>query len=312
MDFTNFVSPKSGVPLHHTGDSLAGNDESFRIVGGIPRFVDSDNYCKGFGLQWNTFQRTQFDSYTGCDITEQRLEVAFGEPLSNLEGLRVLEAGSGAGRFTEILLKHGANVYSFDVSDAVEANHQNNAPHENLTLFQADIEHIPFSNDFFDVVLCVGVLQHTPSTTSSLEQLTRVLKPGGTIVCDHYKFHRGMFTSFYLPYWWAIKRLNPELQLRVTDALTRFFFPIHWYFKDRAAMQVLLRRISPINFYYGSFPLPKEMQFEWSRLDTHDRNTDHYKRHITASEFQAIFQQLNYSSVRVSKGGTGLVCRGIK
>ena len=73
-----------------------------------------------------------------------------------------MEAGSGAGRFTEVLLQTGAEVFSFDYSNAVEANLSNNGEKLNLHLFQGDILNIPFPEEYFDKVICLGVLQHTP------------------------------------------------------------------------------------------------------------------------------------------------------
>jgi len=57
-----------------------------------------------------------------------------------MAGERVLEVGSGAGRFTEVILKTGARVYSFDLSDAVLANYANNAQYPDLCLFQGDLD----------------------------------------------------------------------------------------------------------------------------------------------------------------------------
>lgn len=312
MDHQHFICPRTRTRLQVHDDMLVGDGQRYPIRRGVPRFVPDSNYADAFGLQWNTFKKTQFDSYTGTSITELRLEQAFGRPLSELCGLRVLEAGSGAGRFTEVLLKHGALVYSFDFSNAVDANHDNNMPHDGLTLFQADIGNIPFESGFFDAVVCLGVLQHTPSTPGSLKELSRVLKPGGQIVCDHYKYHPGNFTSLYMVWWYFIKRLDPARQLAVTDRLTRLFFPIHWALRDVPIAQMLLRRISPINFYYGRFDLPKDVLFEWSRLDTHDRNTDHFKRHVTRRGFERMFLALGYASPEVFVGGTGYVGRAVK
>ncbi len=312
MDFLNFICPQTKQSLHKSDNTLIANEACYKIKGDIPRFVASDNYAKAFGLQWNTFKLTQFDSYTKSPVTEKRLEKAFGRPLSSLAGKCILEAGSGAGRFTEILLKYGAIVYSFDFSNAVEANYENNMPNENLTLFQADIENIPFQDDFFDAVLCLGVLQHTPSTKSSLRELSRVLKPKGELVCDHYKYHMGMFTSTYLIWWLMIKQFSSVRQLQITDWLTRFFFPIHWKFRENRFIQILLRRISPINFYYGRYDLPKNIHFEWSLLDTHDRNTDHYKRHVTRSKFENMLREIGYEEFSVFVGGTGYCCRAVK
>lgn len=312
MDLLNFTSPGSDTPLRASGAALLGDRERYEIVRDIPRFVSSDNYARAFGLQWNLFKTTQFDSCTGTNVTEKRLEEALGRPLTALRGKKVLEAGCGSGRFTEILLKYGARVYSFDYSNAIDANYENNMPNADLTLFQADIRHIPFHAGFFDFVICLGVLQHTPSTSQSVAELTRVLNVNGTILCDHYPMHPGLFTSLYIPYWLFIKSLPVDRQLRVTDALTRWFFPIHWRFRANGLAQILLRRISPISFFYGLWDLPKDVHYEWTRLDTHDRNTDHFKRHLTKGRFEHIFQKLGYSAVNVFRGGTGLVARAQK
>ena len=114
------------------------------MVFGIPRFVASENYASAFGAQWNMFPRTQLDSHSGVAVSESRLARCMCSELEKVAGKLVLEAGSGAGRFTEVLLKHGAQVHSFDFSNAVEANAANNGSSERLTLAQGDIRRIPF------------------------------------------------------------------------------------------------------------------------------------------------------------------------
>ena len=106
---------------------------------------------------------------------------------SLLKDKLILEAGSGAGRFTEILLKYKSVVHSFDFSTAVEANAINNKD-ENLILVQADIRKIPFQKKFYDFVICLGVLQHTPNPEESIRSLWNMLKPGGKLIIDHYLF----------------------------------------------------------------------------------------------------------------------------
>ena len=58
---------------------------------------------------------------------------------SQLERKKVLEIGSGAGRFTELLVATGAEVVSCDFSSAVDANFKNNGENKNLFLFQGDL-----------------------------------------------------------------------------------------------------------------------------------------------------------------------------
>ena len=313
MDFKHFFSTKTKLPYkEYKGSLLTEKNEKIHIINGIPRFVSSENYAVAFGLQWNMFSQTQFDSYTKQPISENRLEIALGQSLESIRGLKILEAGSGAGRFTEILLKYGAVVYSFDLSHAVEANYKNNMPHENLTLFQGDIMDIHFQDGFFDISLCLGTLQHTPDSVESIRELTRVLKKSGKLVFDHYKFHPGHYLSLYLVYWFFIKKLKTQNQLKVTDFLTKVFFPVHWYFKDNSLMQFLLRRISPIAFYYGIFDLTKQQHYEFSRLDTHDKNTDHYKRHLTEKGLNKIITRFSFQKYEINHRGNGLECIAIK
>lgn len=44
---------------------------------------------------------------------------------------------------------------------------------------KADICHLPFEDDQYDLVLCNHVLEHIPDDTKAMQELYRVLKPGG-------------------------------------------------------------------------------------------------------------------------------------
>ena len=284
------------------------SNKKYTIKEGIPRFVINENFTSSFGLQWNQFQKTQLDSHTNTTMSEDRLRTALPMPIESIKGLKIIEAGSGAGRFTEVLLKYGAIVYSFDLSNAVSANYANNMPHKNLTIFQGDIEDIPFNDNFFDISICLGVMQHTRDFSKSLKEISRVTKVGGIISFDHYKTHIGHYTSLYLIYWMIIKRIPKKFQLRLTNYLTKIFFPIHWAFRENPLIQYLLRRISPISFYYGMFDLNKDQHYELSKLDTHDKNTDHYKRMVTKKKLNNIVKKFNFKEFTIFQGGTGLQC----
>src|SRR6185436_12329327 len=104
---------------------------SFPVINGVPRFVEANNYTDNFGFQWNKFQKTQIDRETkNSNFSGQRFFAATNWDKEDLTGKDVLEVGSGAGRFTQIVLDHTkANLYSLDYSDAVSANYRNNAHH---------------------------------------------------------------------------------------------------------------------------------------------------------------------------------------
>ncbi len=313
LDLDCLRSPQSIGPLQRLGGELVdGTGNAYPIIRGIPRFVDTENYSSDFGAQWNRFPQTQLDSFTGLDVSESRLERCMRGHLHELKGKLVLEAGSGAGRFTEILLKYGAIVHSFDFSNAVEANASNNGDSDALVLVQGDIRNIPFPKYSYDYVVCLGVLQHTPDPEESMRALWSMLKPGGALVIDHYQWKWrivlpppiGQALDLYRL--WILK-LPKEKRFDTVKKLTDFWFPWHWKFKDSWLMTRILRRVSPVIFHYPYIKLnDREQYYNWSLLDTHDSTTDFYKHYRTPEQIRKVLEELGGHDIIVTEGGNGV------
>jgi len=130
------------------------------------------------------YQKTQLDSYTGKSISHVRLARLMGGDLRSVSNQFVLEAGCGAGRFTEILLQSGARVLAADLSEAVDANYGNCHHYDKYEVVQANLLHLPVAPQQFDQVICIGVIQHTPSPEETIVALCGYVKPGGLLVID--------------------------------------------------------------------------------------------------------------------------------
>jgi ubiquinone/menaquinone biosynthesis C-methylase UbiE len=196
------VDPVSGEALSETAFGLADASGLIRYPfrNGVFQIVSEEGYSASFGFQWNLFARTQIDKSTGLDLSRVRLQAETDWHFDQMQGQNILEVGSGAGRFTQILLDSThANIYSVDYSDAVSVNFSNNGPHERLKLFQASIYELPFAPGQFDKVICLGVLQHTPDIKHSIKCLAGMLKPGGELVVDFYPI-RGWWTKVNAKY----------------------------------------------------------------------------------------------------------------
>jgi SAM-dependent methyltransferase len=170
----------------------------FPIVRSIARFVPDEKYAHSFGYQWNYFDKTQLDSHMGNDLSRERFFATTKWP-AKMEGQVILEAGCGMGRFTQIALETGAELFSFDLSNAVEANFRNNGDSDHVHIVQASIYEIPLRKESFDKVFCMGVLQHCPDVRAAFMSLVPFLRPGGEIVIDVYQEHSGLFPP--LKYW---------------------------------------------------------------------------------------------------------------
>lgn len=312
LDYSRLIDPTDGSALQQRGSDLVGAKASYPIVRGVPRFVNADNYAQAFGDQWNRFPKTQLDSHTGTALSETRLARCMRGKLPDVDGKMVLEAGSGAGRFTEILLKHGAAVDSFDFSNAVEANATNNGMSSRLTLVQADVRHIPFPDNTYDFVICLGVLQHTPDPEASIRALWSKVKPGGALIIDHYRWKLrnfmppplGIASMAYRQYFLRLPRAE---QFNAVKRAFDFWFPSVWRYRESKLMQFLLSRLSPIVNYYPHFGLrDKAMYYEWMLLDTHDAMTDVYKHRRSARQIRHTLEALGAQQIVTSHGGNGV------
>jgi hypothetical protein len=274
MSIVPFAHPLSQAPLHLDRDSLlsVGSGDRFAVVRGIPRFCAVDNYSESFGYQWNLFDQTQLDVHSAADHSEQRFFYETGWDSAELSRCSVLEVGGGAGRFSEVFLRTTTGVlHSVDYSSAVEANRRNNAQYgERLQLAQASIYELPFADNSFDRVFCLGVLQHTPSFDDSVAALITKAKVGGQIVVDFYPI-KGWYTKIHSKYILRplTKRLPKPLLLRLIRLNIRWMLAL---FDLLCALRLdALIRFIPITDVRG-FPkgLTPTQRREWAVLDTFD------------------------------------------
>src|SRR5690349_12990091 len=130
--FDTLACPVCHAPLTVHGDVLrCSGAHVFPVVGDIPRFVRTDDYVDSFSFEWNTHKTTQLDSVRRDTSSEDIFRKKTGFGPEDLRGKLVLDAGIGAGRFTDVMARWGANVIGIDLSFAVEAAHHNFREREN-------------------------------------------------------------------------------------------------------------------------------------------------------------------------------------
>ena len=112
---------------------------------------------------------------------------------SNARGKKVLEIGCGLGTDGAQFALAGADYTGIDLTDAAVDLARRRFDLFNLpgAFRTADAENLDFPDESFDVVYSHGVLHHTPDTVRAVQEVHRVLRPGGRAVVMLY--HRDSY-----------------------------------------------------------------------------------------------------------------------
>lgn len=168
-----------------------------------------------YGSLFTNYDDKLFDNSVELFFMRHKM---WGIPLDWFKDKVCLDAGCGGGRFVVALAKLGAKeVQGIDISrKAVDtANYRLTARKLNVGNAQeASVLEIPFSDNYFDYVVCSGVIHHTPNPKKGFQELVRVLKPGGRIFLSVYgKWGLKWFANDLFRY--TICRLIPFSMLEI-------------------------------------------------------------------------------------------------
>jgi 2-polyprenyl-3-methyl-5-hydroxy-6-metoxy-1,4-benzoquinol methylase len=269
----------------------------------IPNFVKK-NYTNSFGYQWNIFSKTQLDSYSNLTVSKNRL-FKVTKWNKNLSDNLILEVGSGSGRFTEILAKTNASIFTIDSSSAIFANYSNNSKFKNVSFIRSDINKMPF-NFQFDKILCLGVLQHTKDIKTSLKNLKKFLKPDGELVFDIYKKQWYTFLQWKYLLRPFTKKIKKETLLNIIIFFSNFFYyPSLWTYKF---IGIIYKNIYPIAYYHEIIK-SKKLSIEWSILDTFDMYSPEYDTPIKKNDLKKILEDLGYVITSLGYGDNGIIAK---
>lgn len=293
-------------------DALALDGRAVPISNGVLRFRTADGYNDTFALQWKRYRDAQLDHLNDSTLTRDRFLRETGWQPAQLAGERILEAGSGAGRFTHLMAQAGAELVSFDYSSAVDANVETNGDFGNVAFMQCDIFDMPFRPGAFDRVFCHGVLQHTPDPRGAFLRLARMLRPGGAISIDVY-YRDGRIRPWKSKYLWRplTTRVAPERLLAFLEWFIPKWLPLDTLIKRTPLLGNYLGAVIPCWNYFDR-ALPPRRKVEWAILDTFDALAPAYDLPATLDEVREWFATAGFEQVEVREGGNGVVGNGVK
>lgn len=140
---------------------------------------------KKYSTMWNFHQKENRNLFAGAGLRLKKIAKLIGR-FSTAPSYRILDIGFGDGTLLEILYDKGYQCYGLDFAEE-NVNLTKKIfddKRKKIQLMTSDIQNIPLSDKFIDVVVASEVIEHLDDETlkNGLKEICRILKPGGHII----------------------------------------------------------------------------------------------------------------------------------
>ena len=247
------------MALRTTGPSLSEQDCKFRR----PLSMSSTERLKDFFneqvVEWRAFYSPLAPRTltAQCLISRQRFALQMVEA-SVPHGSKILDVGCGTGEMAAELMRRGYDVWGLDIAEA-----RIRSVHERFGADRfrvGDIEHIEFPDNTFDAVVCLGVMEYLDRDEPALQEVWRVLKPGGkavistlSAICPFHYMDR-VLVVLVRPLYRFVKYRMHGRQLPGPEPRSRKYFRGRWL---RLLRSVRLEPEDWLCHCWGCYTLPR-------------------------------------------------------
>jgi len=107
---------------------------------------------------------------------------------------KLLDIGCGDGQVCSLLVGRGYQVFGLEISEEALKNARQKVP-KGLFFLSDGSNHLSFKDEEFDLITCLGVLEHVLEPMKMLEECYRVLKKGGMAIF--------LVPNSWNPYFWV-------------------------------------------------------------------------------------------------------------
>ncbi|MHB8837452.1 MAG: class I SAM-dependent methyltransferase [Gemmatimonadaceae bacterium] len=198
-------------------------------------------------------------------IEQERLAQAVRDVLAvcarGADRLRVVDVGAGTGNLTGHFLACGASVVSADVSPgSLRVAAERFATTGRHAIQQIDGRTLaPFADASFDVAACYSVLHHVPDYLALVDEMARVVRPGGVVYIEHERHD----ASWQDP---LREQFMREAWVFPPRRLTRFVNPRNYWRRLRPLLQ-WRRWLDPRWMPEGDLHIWPDDHIEWAEIE---------------------------------------------
>lgn len=162
----------------------------------------------------------------------------------SLENKKILEIGSGNGRYQDIV-----NDYiGIDISPSLQKFY-----HKKYFLINPD-ENYQFFDNYFDGIFTRATFEHIPNINFTLKEVLRVLKREGYIF-----FHMAWYVGSWAAQGYSVR---PYSELNFKEKLIKFFLPLRKNLLFRSLFIFPVRMVQLLNFMFNKKKFANNLKYK--------------------------------------------------
>ena len=112
----------------------------------------------------------------------------YAHAAATCEGKDVLELATGPGMIAKNIAHAARSVVATDFAEKMIATAQKNGCPNNVTFEVADATDLQYDDYSFDIVIIASALHIMPNPEKAMQEISRVLKDGGTLIAPNFIF----------------------------------------------------------------------------------------------------------------------------
>jgi len=330
MKIIHWVDPHTNKPLEENEGFLINEESKYPIINGVPKFVKDNpidpqyDIEKCFSYQWTESDFGQPEKFSDNEIKQDVIETMdlTDEDLSNFDDKIVLDVGVGSGASSRLWGPRAKEFHGVDIGNGVyRAENTLKNSVKNPILSHADLHHLPYPDESFDVIVSNGVLHHTPDTKNALKQVFPKLKKQGLIIFYIYKVKAPLreFSDDYIRN--LISDLPPGEAFENMKSITKLAESLH-----NQKIKINIPEDIPIlGFSKGEYDLQRfiyqnifklfwkeSMGFYESNMENFDWYYPKYSWRHTEQEIREWCQEFNLTPKLIKENYSGFTCHAYR
>lgn len=217
-------------------------------------------------------------------------EWIYPHTLEVFRGKDVVDCGCGGGQHVAFVAPYARSVVGIDLN-TTELAVRHNAINPNVSFVSGDLAEVALPRQY-DIVYCIGVLQHTQNPDTTFANISTFVKPGGKLLIWCYS-KEGNWPN------WAI--LEPLKRLFVLKLPKPILYALSWMLTALLYPLVYTVYMLPIPQlpYYEYFGNFRKLSFRRNQLNVFDKLNAPITNFIDESQVRRWFNPETFQEVSI-------------